>query len=122
MLSLQGELVRDDELLEIEADEFKFRGKTYNKLLISMGHINFDKDDNKRSDLAVEEVINLVIYEINAKYFEPVGRKESTNYYVHLFVYKLKPYKLVFFTQENLLLITVVTLFRQPKKEYNNGN
>jgi hypothetical protein len=48
-----------DEMVEIfEVDQFRFNEELYSEIHLSITHINFDKNGNKRSNFKVEQVLN----------------------------------------------------------------
>lgn len=109
--------MRDDDLFEVEVGDFYFRGKEVNLIRVALNHINFDRDNNQRSNFTIEEVVLLVIDELNGQFFEPQGKKDDVLYFVHIILIGEKPYKLVFEMKEGTLVITVITLFRQRLKK-----
>jgi hypothetical protein len=104
-----------DEVVEIfEVDTFVFNNLSYSEIHISLNHINYDKSGNKRSDLKAEGVIELFVEEINGKIIEPDGIKNNFVFYVHTFFGKDgKKYKVAFSTQEEMVFIRIITLYRK---------
>jgi hypothetical protein len=106
-----------DKIVEIfEVDPFNFNGSTYIEIHLSITHINFDKDGNKRSNFEVEQVIKIFIEEINGKIIEPDGIKHNLVFYAHTFVAKNgKKFKVAFNTENGKVHIRLITLYRKRK-------
>ena len=109
--------MRDDEIIEVEVDEFLFQGRAYQFLKVALNHINYDKGNHKRSDFSIEEVVDMVISTIEGSFLEPVGTKNGYDFFVHFFMHREKSYKLIFEIGEGTLYIRVITLFRQNIKK-----
>lgn len=107
--------MRTNEVEEVQVDKFWFRNKSFDFLRVDLGHINFDKGNNKRSDFSLSEVVEIIIGELDGYNFDPVGEKDGAEFFVHLLNYKNKPYKLIFETRENSIFINVISLFRQKR-------
>lgn len=108
--------MRTNEVEEVQVEKFWFRNKSYEFIRIDLGHINFDKGNNRRSDFDLEDVTGVIIDELEGKDFDPVGEKDGAEFFVHLLNYNKKPYKLIFETRENSIFINVISLFRQKRR------
>lgn len=104
-----------DEIVEIyEVDQFSFNGDRYTEIHLSIMHINFDKNGNRRNHFGAEQVIELFIEEINGKIIEVDGQKNNLIFYVHTFIAKNnKKYKVAFNTEKGKVHIRLITLYRK---------
>jgi hypothetical protein len=105
--------MRNEEIIEVDVDDFLFQGEVYGLIKVPLNHINFDRRNKKRSDFSVEEVVKIVIRELEGNFLTPTGHKNGIDFFVHILLYEDRPYKLVFEVSEKVLCITVITLFRQ---------
>lgn len=91
-----------DEIVEIyEVDRFSFNGEWFSEIHLSITHINFDKNGNRRNHFEAEQVIELFIEEINEKIIEADGHKNNLSFYALTFIAKNgKKYKVAFNTEK----------------------
>ena len=92
-------MVRPDNLVEIEVDmELNLNG--YTKIEIDSNHINYGRDLTRATNLAIDEIKEIVLYFLDRRIIEPEGEviygKESCDYYSLIKIYQNKIYKLVF--------------------------
>jgi hypothetical protein len=104
-----------DEIVEIyEVDRFYFNGEKFTEVHLSITHINFDKNGNRRNHFEAEQVIELFIEEINGKIIEVDGHKNNLLFYAHTFIAKSnKKYKVAFNTEKGKVHIRLITLYRK---------
>jgi len=104
--------MRDDDLYLVEVDAITFNHCSFSKILVLINHINFNKQNKKRSDFNIEEIANMVCLVLDKLELIPDGRKENMDYFVYIFDHKEKKYKLVFLIEDSEIIIEVLTLFR----------
>ncbi|MEI8347963.1 MAG: hypothetical protein WCG27_10890 [Pseudomonadota bacterium] len=109
---------RDKEVQVAQVEDFQFNGKTYKEIHLSLGHINYDKAGNKRSDYGAEEVVELFVNAIDGIYLEEDGQKDNCSYFVFFSSEPktMKKYKIIFYTEENKIFVRIITLFRTGEK------
>lgn len=70
--------MNSDEIVEIyEVDRFSLNGEWYSEIHLSITHINFDKNGNRRNNFEAEQVIEIFIAK-NTKLHLTLKKEKST--------------------------------------------
>ena len=75
--------MRNDDLFIVEIDAIKFNGLEFKEIHVPINHINFDENDNKRSNYSIEEIVEMVTSWLDGLFLEPEGKKEERSFYVY---------------------------------------
>lgn len=74
--------MRENIIVEIEVEAFYFNERLISFVYLDISHINYDRQNFRRSDLEADEIVTVLINELSDLCLKPEGVKDGYEYFV----------------------------------------